>query len=141
MKPRRHSNIRGAQSPTTVGEEFARALGLANTALCRCQEFGMTMGAACKAMLPQAAVACIQSEAIEFAEDSAVAGMIGSLSGRLNGVISACQSCDLTTCDPELLADALPDLPEDVAAAFEACASTAGGMIGGNLPADAEPSP
>ena len=127
----------GALEPTTVAMEFANALGLANLGLCKCPAFSK---GACAAMLPQTALSCIQDAAASGAENGATAGMLASLTAKFNSIVSACNSCDYTTCDPDLLADELTKLPSEVRGAFEQCATDKDGMIGGNLP-DAGASP
>jgi hypothetical protein len=125
----------GSSGPTTVAEEFARALGTNTLALCRCPEFGMVMGSAgCKSLLPHPAVACIRDHLVEDGLDSETATVVGMLYDELVTSAAACMSCDLTTCDPQLLADALPMLPEGVRAQWETCAEMAGGVIGGTPP-------
>jgi hypothetical protein len=118
---------------TSAGQEFARALGIANLALCSCPEF---MTPPCAAILPQTAVACIQDSAIANGGTSEVLAVINMLTADLKAAANACNSCDLTTCHPNVLKDALPMLPDDVAAEWEQCATDKGGMIGGT-PADA----
>jgi hypothetical protein len=121
----------GSTGPTTIAEEFARALGTNNLALCKCAEFGMTTGAACASLVPQPAVACIRDHLAE-AIDSESAPVITTLYDDLVAAMSSCSACDLTACDPNLVADALPMLSEEKRSQFEVCAEMAGGMIGGN---------
>ena len=69
-------------------------------------------------------------EAIAAATDAESVNGINGVTNTLNGVRSACASCDMTTCPTSLLADELANLPTALADEILACAD-------GTLPPEA----
>lgn len=122
---------------TTLGAEFGRVLAAANTALCtKCAPF---KGTTCAAMLPKAAVACVQDAVAAKGGRADASAKLNEIAVKLGDILSACMACDYTMCDPNYLANELANLPEDLQTDFNTCAEDAGGMIGSSYDAGATP--
>jgi hypothetical protein len=71
--------------------------------------------------------------------DPAASAKLNEIAVKLGDILSSCMACDYTACDPNYLANELPNLPQDIQDDFNKCAEDAGGMIGSSYDAGAAP--